>query len=187
MNLDLFELIGLRLSAKWWVVVGCFGEAFLACKTFVEIFNMDWNQNSFFTWGVTGLAPPELLILCWRSGALGFVGFDFTWILQLRLVFLASFKDLNLIGIGRIGLDFIGIRRIWLHFVWIWGQLWWTNSWGSCPLPLFWSRLFHSDVVCHPVGLWSSLVQNFHFPNCYYLDFHFLDSNISYGFVTFPV
>ena len=50
MYLDLFELIGLRLSAKWWVVVGCFGEAFLACKTFVEI--LSWI-------GIKTVASPE--------------------------------------------------------------------------------------------------------------------------------
>ena len=32
-----------------------------------------------FTCGVTGLAPPELLILCCRSGGRGCTGFDFTW------------------------------------------------------------------------------------------------------------
>ena len=105
----------------------------------------------FFTWGVTGLAPPELLILCCRSGALGFVGFDFTWISNSRLSFFASL--FHLIGIGRIGLDFVRIRRICFHFIWIWGWLWDASSWG-CPLPLFGSRLLHSDVICHPGCLW---------------------------------
>ena len=136
----------------------------------------------FFTWGVTGLAPPELLILCCRSGALGFVGFDFTWISKSRLSFFASF--FNLIGIGRIGLDFVRIRRIRFHFVWIWGWLWRTNCWGCPPFPLFRSRLFHSDVVRHPVGLWSSLIQNFQrqpLP-----PFLFVCSWHNYEFVTFP-
>ena len=117
------------------------------------------NQNCFFTWGVTGLAPPELLILCWRSGALGFVGFDFTWISHItKPSFFPSFEDLDLIGICWIGLDFVRICGICFHFIWIWGGLWNANSWW-CPLSLFRSRLFHSNVVRHPVYLRLSRFQ----------------------------
>ena len=157
-HLDLFELIGLRLSARWWVVVGCFGEAFFAWGTFVAIIKV--SKLFPHLWGnwpcTTRIAYPLLPI--WSP-----------WICRVWFHLnstitpsLSASIDLNLIGIGRIGLDFIRIRRICFHFIWIWGWLWDASSW-ACPLPLFGSRLLHSDVICHPGCLWlyiSTLIFN---------------------------
>ena len=122
------------------------------------------NQHCLFLhlWGnwpcTTRIAYPLLPVWSPRICRVRFhLNFKFT------PLFFALFKDLNLVGIGRIGLDFVGIRRIRFHFIWIWGCLWYASSWG-CPISLFGSRLLHSDVVSHPVRLWLSL-------NRFHLDF----------------
>ena len=121
------------------------------------------NQHCLFLhlWGnwpcTTRIAYPLLPVWSPRICRVRFhLNFKFT------PLFFALFKDLNLVGIGRIGLDFVGIRRIRFHFIWIWGWFWYASSWG-CPISLFGSRLLHSDVICHPGCLWlyiSTLIFN---------------------------
>ena len=69
-NLDLAELIGLRLSAKWCVAVACFGDAFLVCKNNMNLKSRSFNcSGEVYLWSnwpsATRIADPLLSV--WRS------------------------------------------------------------------------------------------------------------------------